>query len=221
MRFAFPVLIGLVGTLILISLGIWQVQRLAWKEAVLAEIDARITDAPVAIPATPDPDVHTYLPVTASGAFTADELHVLVSTKNEGPGFRIITAFETDAGRRIMVDRGFVPSRAKDISRPGRSATIAGNLHWPDEMDSFTPEPSPSENIWFARDVPAMADALKTEPVLMILRESSNAFSEIRPLPVDSRGIPNDHLEYAVTWFGLALVWVLMTGFWLYRRSKG
>lgn len=216
-RMIFPILVGLVGTVILISLGVWQVQRLAWKEAIIAEIDDRIAAAPVALPAAPDPARDRFLPVTASGTITDAEIDVLVSVKGAGPGYRIVSAFDTDDGRRILLDRGFVVDGRKDEPRPAVRATVTGNLHWPDEVDRFTPAPDLGRNIWFARDVPAMAATLGTEPVMIVLRDTSEPDPPATPLPVDTSGIPNDHLEYAGTWFGLAAVWVGMTLFLLWR----
>lgn len=217
-RFILPLIFGIVGTAILASLGTWQVRRLTWKEAILAEIDARIVAAPVALPASPAPETDRFLPVRASGTITQDELHVLVSVKKVGPGYRIISAFETEEGRRILLDRGFVFTPRKDAVRPEVQATITGNLHWPDEIDKYTPDNDIDGNIWFSRDVPTMAKALETEPVLLIARETSENDPSVTPLPVDSAGIPNDHLQYAVTWFGLATVWVIMTLYFMWRQ---
>lgn len=215
-----PLLIGVLGTAVLIALGVWQVQRLAWKEGVLADIEARIAAPPVPLPADPDPEADRYLPVAVTGEIGDEELHVLVSTRAEGPGFRVIAPLTLAEGRRVLLDRGFVRDEAKEAARPTGEARIEGNLHWPDEVDRFTPEPDPGENIWFARDVPAMAEALGTEPVLVVARETSLSAPGLTPLPVDTSGIPNDHLEYAVTWFGLAAVWAAMSVF-LIRRTLG
>lgn len=216
-RMIFPLLIGIVGTAILMALGFWQVQRLDWKLGVLADIEARIVADPVAVPAVPNPDRDRYLPVTATGTITDEEIDVLVSMKGAGAGYRIISAFLTDDGRRLLLDRGFILDERKDEPRPPVRATVTGNLHWPDEVDGYTPDPDLGRNIWFARDVPAMAAALDTEPVMIILRDSSETNPVATPLPVDTTGIPNDHLNYAVTWFGLAAVWVGMTLFLLWR----
>ncbi len=215
-----PLLIGVVGTAVLIALGVWQVQRLAWKEGVLADIEARIAAPPVPLPADPDPEADRYLPVAVTGTIGDEELHVLVSTRAEGAGFRVIAPLATEDGRRALVDRGYVRNEAKEADRPTGAADIVGNLHWPDEVDRFTPEPDRGENIWFARDVPAMAAALGTEPLLVVARETSLSAPGLTPLPVDTSGIPNDHLEYAVTWFGLAVVWAAMSVF-LIRRTLG
>lgn len=220
-RLILPLIFGIVGTAILVSLGTWQLRRMVWKETILAEIDARITDLPVAVPANPDPITDRFLPVTASGVIkgnaTGEELHVLVSVKKVGPGYRIISAFETD-GRRILLDRGFIFTPHKDDVRPEVTATISGNLHWPDEIDSYTPDNDLAKNIWFSRDVATMAKALNAEPVLLIARQTSENDPAVTPLPVDSAGIPNDHLQYVVTWFGLAAVWVIMTLYYLWRQ---
>ncbi|WP_127114234.1 SURF1 family protein [Shimia sediminis] len=219
-RFILPLVFGIVGTAILVSLGNWQVRRMAEKEAFLADIDARIGDQPVAIPSKPAPERDRMLAASVTGTFTADELHFLVSTKQLGAGYRVVSAFETDDGRRIMVDRGFVPIPDKDATRFTGPATVTGNLHWPDERDSYTPENDVDGNIWFARDVPVMAKALRSEPILLIARDMSEKDTGVTPLPLDSSGIPNDHLEYVVTWYGLAIVWMAMTLYYLRRTRK-
>ena len=212
---AFLLIFGVTGAAILVSLGVWQVQRLAWKEALLAEIDARIAAEPGPLPQSPNPVTDRFAPVGVEGTFLPGEVHVLVSVKRVGPGFRIIAPFQTIEGRRILIDRGFVPTEAKNAARDLGVTQVAGNLHWPEETDSFTPEADLSTNTWFARDVAAMAMALDTEPVLLIA--SSQTDPGVTPLPVDTSVIPNDHLEYAITWFSLAAIWVAMTGGFLWR----
>lgn len=218
-RIVIPLIFGLAGAAVLISLGIWQVQRLTWKAGVLAEIEAKIAAAPVALPAKPDPVRDKYLPVIAAGVLSGPELHVLVSRKNIGAGYRVIQPFDMQ-GHRILVDRGFVRLEEKDTPRAQVHVTLTGNLHWPDEVDSYTPEPDRDRNIWFARDVPAMARALKTEPVLLVVRNSSQSDPSVTPLPVDTGAIPNDHLEYAITWFSLAAIWITMTGYFIWRQRR-
>lgn len=221
-RLALPILFGLAGTAVLIWLGLWQLHRLDWKEGILAAIEARIGAAPVALPAVPDEARDEYLAVTAAGEIGQPEILVQSSLKLVGPGFRVIAPFET-AGRRILVDRGFVPDDQRRTPRPPVAAALTGNLHWPDETDSFTPAPDAKTGIWFARDVPALAQALGTEPVLLVVRTTTEDPLAVRPLPVDTAGIPNDHLQYAITWFLLAAVWAAMSLYWvlgLSRRAK-
>lgn len=217
-RLIFPLVLGLGGAAVLVSLGLWQLDRLGQKEAYIAEIDARISAAPVGLPPAPDPASDRFLPVAVAGSYLDGEILVLSGMKGVGAGYRVIAPFQTDAGPRILVDRGFVPEARKGEAHTTGQARIEGNLHWPDESDSYTPEPDRDAGLWFARDVPSMAAALGTEQILLVLARTSQTDTGVTPQPVDTSGIPNDHLEYAVTWFGLALVWLGMTAF-LIRRT--
>ncbi|MEL7013329.1 MAG: SURF1 family protein [Pseudomonadota bacterium] len=207
---------GLAGIAVLVSLGVWQVQRLAWKEAVLAEIDARIAAPPVALPQNAYPEADKYLPVEMTGQFGAGVLRVLVSQKRVGAGYRLITPFEVE-GRSVLVDRGFIRVDQDLPPAPAGQVTVTGNLHWPDDRNSSTPNNDVDGNTWFARDIDQMADLLETEPVLVIARNLSQPSGAVTPLPVDSSAIPNDHLQYAVTWFGLAAIWTAMMLYFVYR----
>lgn len=216
-RLLLPLFFGILGTAVLLWLGFWQVSRLDWKEGVLAEIEARMADAPVAIPALPTEDVDQFLAVTATGQISDQEVHVLASSKKTGAIYRVVSAFTLDDGRRVLLDRGWIKPPAKDIARAPVQATITGNLLWPDERDSYTPENDVAGNIWFARDIDQLSEVLSTEPVLVITRGTDETNPVVTPMPVSSTGIPNDHLQYAVTWFGLALIWVVMTLYYLRR----
>ena len=211
----FLVIFGLAGAGILVSLGVWQVQRLAWKQDLLSNIETRIAADPQRLPSEPDAEVDRYTPVQVDGVFLPGEVHVLVSVKRVGPGFRIIAPFQTNEGRLLLVDRGFVPDDQKDTARSIDPVMITGNLDWPRESDQFTPEPDLAANTWFARDVPQLALALDTEPVLVVARSQTDP--GVTPLPVDTTGIPNDHLQYAITWFSLAVIWIAMTAYFLWR----
>ncbi len=214
-RTLFLLIFSLAGLGVLLWLGTWQVQRLAWKQEILSEIESRIAAEPVPLPQQVSEDEDKYLPVTVSGDMEPGEIHVLVSVKQVGAGYRIIQSFSTE-DRTILVDRGFVPTTAKQTDRLTGPMEVTGNLHWPDEIDGYTPEADIDSNIWFARDVPNLAAALGTEPILLIARSQTDP--GVTPLPVDTAGIPNDHLQYAITWFGLALVWAAMTGYFLWRN---
>lgn len=209
-RYLFPVLLGVIGCAILIWLGVWQLQRMEWKEGLLDNIRAGIEADPVPLPAQIDPSMK-YLPVEVSGITTGDEIHALSSTKEQGGGFQVISGFVTDDGRRIMVDRGFIPQELRHAERPPVRLTIRGNLHWPDEKGSATPDPNLTENIWFARDVPAMAELLDTQPVLVVANFVQGNAQGAEPIPVAVEGIPNNHLSYALQWFMIAAVWAGMT----------
>ena len=213
-------LFGLVGASVLVSLGLWQLDRMQWKAKMLVQIEARIDSAPVAIPAHPNEVRDQYMPVEMTGDILPEEIHILASVQKIGPGYRIISAFELDDGRRVMLDRGFVAIVAKNALRPKVRAKIIGTLHWPDEINGSTPKPDIKAAIWFARDISAMAKTLKTEPVLVVQRYSSEATLVTSPFAVSSSGIPNRHLEYVVTWFGLALVWLGMTAYLILRIRR-
>lgn len=210
---------GLVGMAVLVSLGLWQLQRLAWKEGVLAEIAARIDAAPVSLPNPINRERDRYLPVEVSGRFEGEAARILTSVQGSGPGYRLISPFEV-AGQRILIDRGFLSETMDVPASPEGPVTVTGNLHWPEEVDGFTPAPDVARNIWYARDVDALAAHLGTEPVFVVARSMSALDRPVTPLPVGVEGIANNHLGYAIQWFGLALVWLGMTAFLLWRITR-
>lgn len=213
-RMIAPLLFGLIGTAILLSLGFWQLQRMTWKADILNEIDMRLSEAPVSLPMVPHEIDDKYLQVEVSGTIGGEELHVL--TFGEGtPGFRVVAPMVLDDGRRILVDRGFLPEMEKNKPRTGGDVNAVGALVWPQETDKYVPDPNLDQNIWFARDVPLMAAALNTQEVMIAISRSSNN-EGIVPQRV-SINIANRHLEYVMTWFSLAAIWVGMTGYALWR----
>jgi surfeit locus 1 family protein len=214
-RYAFPVLMGVVGVAILMSLGFWQLRRMEEKRVYLDEIEARIGNAPIALPAVPEEGPHKFQAVVAEGRFTGEYLEVLAGQKGASPGVMVIEAFALPDGRRIMVQRGFVEEEARAVPRPPQEGRVEGNLHWPQDTGSSTPPPDAKTGLWFARDVPAMATKLGTEPVLIVA--SAPTGDAIAPMPVDTSGIPNDHWGYAIQWFLLAATWAGMTLFLLWR----
>ena len=221
-----PLLFGLIGAGILIWLGLWQVQRLAWKEDILTRIESRISGEPAPLPAPgmANPERDRYQPVALTGSLGEDELLVLVSRKRVGAGYLVISALTLEDGRRILLDRGFAPVDARDADRSQSGLVqITGNLHWPDDRTSATPENDSVGNTWFARDIDQMAAQLGTEPLLVIARNMSPPDPGVTPLPVDTSGIPNDHMQYAITWFSLAAIWLIMTAVFLRRQhaTKG
>lgn len=215
-RLFIPLIFGLAGAAVLISLGVWQMQRLAWKQGVLAEIENRIAADPVPIPAAPDPARDKYLPVRVHGTVAQNPIRVLVSRKKIGAGYRLITRLDA-ADRAVLVDLGFVKVDAAVPILPDGPLTITGNLHWPDDRNSSTPENDLQGNLWFARDIDQMAEALSADPILVVARQVSVSNPSVTPLPVDTGSIPNDHLKYAITWFSLAAIWLTMTGYFLWR----
>ena len=221
-RTTITLLLGLLGTAVLVSLGLWQVDRMGQKGEIIAGIEARIHHAPTPIPPAPTPEADRYRPVTVIGRFDGTEVHVLSSIEGTGPGVRVIAAFETDDRRRILVDRGFLPqAAARDRSpAPGPEIAVRGNLDWPRDSDRFTPDPDLDRNLWFAREVAPIAAHLDTEPVMVVLRQTTENRPAITPVPLDSADVRDDHLGYAITWFSLAVVWAGMTAALLWRMRR-
>ena len=211
----FAVVLGLSGVGVLVSLGIWQMHRLAWKEAIIAGAEAMIAADPIALPDTLDPVADRYRAVSVAGAFTGEEADVLTSTREDGPGFLVVAAYQTTDGRRILIDRGYVPETEKTTPRPPRAVAVTGNLNWPDDVTSSTPPYDADRAIWYGRDVAGIAAFLGTDPVLIIAR--SDTGDAVAARPVTTAGFRNDHWEYAITWFSLAAVWLGMTLLLLWR----
>ena len=223
---AAAIIFGLVGTAVLIGLGAWQVERLARKEAIIARLEQRLAADPVALPVSPDPARDAFLRVRVTGRIGGGELHVLTSLIPYGPGFRVIVPLTDASGRVVLADLGYVPEAAKDAGyRPAGPVEVVGALYWPDETDGFTPAPDREANIWFARDLAPMAEALGTEPLLIVAEsyggtpgDSLGGGDWPRPLRLGV-DLTNDHLQYAITWFSLALIWAVMSAL-LVRRER-
>ena len=215
-----PIILGLGGFLVLISLSYWQLQRLNWKQNILTEINQSLDFEPVELSEDLLKKSNQYLPIKTIGEVLGEEVHVLISLKRRGAGYRLISAFNTGK-MKILLDQGFISLEEKDTPRGPRNVHLIGNLYWPDEMDGFTPKPDKSKNIWFARDVDEIAAELKTEPFLVVARSISPDHPTIMTLPVSAERIPNNHLQYAITWFLLALVWLGMTLYFLWRMKIG
>ena len=218
-KILFPLILGVAGCGTLIGLGLWQVERLAWKEDILANIESRLAapPAPVSLDVTEDADEYTT--VIFSGIPTGDELHVLVSGTQAGTGYRVISKVITGVGP-VLVDQGLLPLDAKAEPPLVKAMQITGTLLWPDDRNSSTPDPDLGANIWFARDVEAMSDALQTEPLMVVATSTTPADPRLTPLPVRTANIKNDHLQYAITCFLLALVWAIMTLFLIIRTIR-
>ena len=170
------------------------------------------------LPQAPTEAVDEYRTVRVVGNLLEIPIHVLTSQKPDGPGFRVIQPLMLDTGQRLLVDLGFVGEAHKNDRAFVGVVSVTGSLLWPDETDSFTPAPNLQKNIWFARDLPAMAEALGTDPILIVASATLPALApRLTPVTID---VPNDHFGYAVTWFLLAAVWVMMTGYALWRIKR-
>lgn len=219
-----PSVIAGLGIVIAISLGMWQLQRLAWKADLLSAMAAARTADPVPLAAA---GAVPWTRVAIRGRFLHPrEMHVFAPSRVEGElGVHVVTPFEAE-GATVLVDRGFVPERLRD---PGARAagqvddlmTITGILRPPAERGAFTPADDPARNLWFARDVAAMASASETVnvyPLMVALDQPVPPGGWPKPVAPDA-GIRNPHLGYAITWFSLAAV--LAAVYLAYHAAQG
>jgi surfeit locus 1 family protein len=225
----------LVALVILIGLGAWQLQRMAWKRDVLAQISA--LQAAPAQPAAPvlthlarGQDVNfTRVVLDCPGLGSAPFLQVY-GLKDGQAGVRLVSACRVDAApyASVLVDRGFVAdsiSARPPVDPADQSpVTVTGVLRTPDPATFVTPPNEPDANRWFSRDVAAMAATLtapRPAPVFLMAETSSNpGWAALDPSAVPAE-IPNRHLEYAVTWFGLAGALIGVYAALLWKRRKG
>ena len=215
----FFVLFGVVGVGILLKLGFWQLDRLEWKTTLLAEIDSRMSQDPVALEGRTPLPRDNFKRVLFKGELSGPTAHVLTSERNLGPGYKVIAAVSS-ADHKLMVDLGFVTvgekSAFEEMSGP---VEIVGNVYFPNEVDpAYTPEPDFEGNIFFARELDVMPDYLGTKPALIVATSITPPLGTL-PLRV-AHNLPNDHLQYAITWFLLAVVWSAMTIYALIRTPS-
>lgn len=221
-----PAVATLLVVVILCALGVWQVERLAWKEDLIARVNARLTAAPIAAPSPPDwPHLDLaaaeYTPVTVAGTFLNDlEAHVIYTLTEPkgrlgGVGFMVMTPLRTDAGWIVYVNRGFVPREKIDpVTRSGGQIAgqtkVVGLLRRPAGRSWVGPADKAARNEWFSRDpaLYAAAAGLPRGDVAPYIIDA--AFDPALPggLPQGGETVvsfPNNHLGYAITWFGLAV----------------
>ena len=217
-RMIIPALFGLAGCAVLVSLGLWQLDRADQKARLIAEMEARIFEPPQPLPMAVS-EADRYLPVEVSGRFLPDHVFALSARRTEGPGFHLLQAFEAADGRRIIVERGFLPEAARGAPAlvSTEAAQLAGNLHWPRDINRHTPAYDAGRNLAFGRDLPELARLLGAEEILVVLRQADPAHPVIQPVPVYNVSIPDPHLGYAIQWFLMALAWAGMTVFFLWR----
>jgi surfeit locus 1 family protein len=220
-----------IAFVILAALGTWQLQRLAWKRDLLARI--------AALQAAPARPIEPVLERIAAGA-DADFMRVtatcrglgsapfleLYSIRDGQAGSRLISACRVASGRyaTVLVDRGFVGDTVS--ARPAvipsdAPITVTGVLRKPEPGNAFSPPNRPER--WYVRDIPAMAAALKAAdpaPLFLMAETSSNPeWKALVPAPIPT-DIPNRHLEYALTWYGLAGALLGVYAAMLFRRRK-
>lgn len=219
-RLIWPGVATLVGVVLLCALGTWQLQRLAWKEGLVADIAARAHGAPVSIAVVEERaargDDVEYTRVAVDGAFANDrEIHLYALDESGGPGFHVITPLRLADGTIVLVNRGFVPNDLKDPARRGAgqlsgTVSVTGLVRHGDRQGTFIPANDVTRNIWYWRDMDAMAGAAAGADASRVHRFVIDAEAEPAPPGGWPRGgvtrleLPNRHLEYALTWYGLA-----------------
>lgn len=197
------------------ALGIWQVQRLAWKTALIERVETRIHADPVDAPPPAtviSRDEHEYLRVKVSGRFRHDLETPVMSVSDLGPGWWIMTPLETDAGYTVLVNRGFVPLEMKDpTSRPQaqEQASVVGLLRLDEGHKGFMRENDPAANNWYARQVKAILEArgvtgLSTDYFIDAQQIEGVAADSWPRMGMTVVKFTKNHAVYALTWFGLA-----------------
>ena len=209
-RLIFPILLGLAGCAVLAGLGIWQLQRLEWKQAYLAELEAAAAATPGPLPETVT-STDAYRAVEVSGTVGQGALRFVHAATDEG------LVVPLDLGdRTIMADLGLIPAgQVPDLA--GTGIALTGNLAFPEGSGPLRLDQA---NGWNARNLAAMAETLGTAPVLVVARTLSPDVPGVAPLPISTDTVPNNHLGYAIQWFALAGVWAAMSLYLIHRVRR-
>lgn len=206
------------ATLVFIALGIWQVERLSWKEALIARVDARIHATPIPAPAASDwqnitAENYEYTHVTVTGTFEKSKETLVFASTDYGPGYWVLTPLKSDTIGTVLINRGFIPLDKKDpATRPESQAageqTVTGLLRISEPKGTLLRSNQPTENRWYSRDVQAIATNKGLNAVAPYFIDA-DAAPNSKALPIGGLtqvSFPNNHLQYALTWFGMAIM---------------
>lgn len=224
----------LVVTAVLCALGFWQLERLAWKQALIAKVAQRLKSAEIPLAAAETrfaagEDIE-YLPVQVSGTFD-HTLELYFFTSMATPGWNVFTPLRLSNGRTLLVNRGFVPADRRDRatrpdSLPAGVQQISGLARQApaQKPNSFVPDNEPQNRSFFWKSIGEMALAAQLEPdALVPFFVDAGPSPQPNALPAGGTTIisfPNNHLGYAFTWFGLAATCLGVGGFfWFSRRA--
>jgi len=205
--------------IVLLQLGNWQVRRLAWKQDLIARIDARVHAPPVPTPGREDwPAItrasHEYLRVALHGRFLPQHTALVQATTALGAGYWVLTPLQQDDATLVWVNRGFVPPKWQDDGADHNSVPLTGLLRLTEPNGAFLRSNAPEANRWHSRDIAALTAARKlpageTAPYFVDVEvdaEANNPADHSTPTPgLTVIGFANNHLVYALTWYGLAL----------------
>lgn len=228
---------ALIGLAVLVSLGHWQSRRAVWKEQLIAQLDRRLGAAPVALPSPAQWPEQTqaadeFTRVRFEAAFLPGQ-EALVFTSGsglrpdvKGVGYWVMAPARLPSGEMIIVNRGFVPEERRDpgsrAEPPAEPVEISGVLRWPEPPGPFTPSPRPADNLWFARDIPAIAAAKGwgTVAPFYVDQDGPPAAGGLPKVGPIAPRLPNNHRQYAWTWYGLALVLAAVCAAAAWRRNR-
>ncbi|WP_158668288.1 SURF1 family protein [Bradyrhizobium guangdongense] len=228
--------LSLIAFAILVALGVWQIERRAWKLALIDRVEQRVhaPARPVPSPAS-WPAISAasdeYRHVSVSGRFLHDRETLVQAVTEEGPGYWVLTPLKRDDGTLVLINRGFVPSERRDAStrrdgNPDGEVEIAGLLRMTEPKGGFLRDNVPRHNRWYSRDVAAIAAARGLHDVAPFFVDA-DAGSQIAGGPIGGLTVirfPNNHLIYALTWFALAFMLAgrlfVTFGGGLFRRKR-
>jgi surfeit locus 1 family protein len=227
--------LGLAG---LVGLGLWQLQRLAWKEALIAQVAERAAAPPVDAPPPADwaslaPADYEYRHVRVTGVYDFPRQILVFRALDHprgrfgGPGYLVLTPLRLADGADVVVNRGFIPFDQRDrFAEPNERASgpvvVSGLMRSGEPRNWFTPPDDPARGQWFTRDPGAIAAALKL-PRAAPFTIDADAPASLGELPQGGETIlafPNNHLAYAFTWFGMALALAGVSGAYAVTRAR-
>lgn len=197
----------------LVALGAWQVQRLAWKRALIAQVDARLAAAPVPAPADAGPD-DAYRRVAVVGRYRPGRDTLVQASTIRGPGWWVLTPFDSASAGTILINRGYVPTRAAP-QPPAGTIRVTGLLRLTEPGGGFLRSNDPAADRWYSRDVAAIAakrGLVRIAPYFIDAAETAPG-GPIGGLTIVS--FPNNHLVYAITWFVLAAMAAAGFVYWM------
>lgn len=216
------------GLGILMWIGFWQLERLEWKTALLAKIETNMAMTPIPLAGLAGLEENEFRRVCASGQFLHEQELYLFSTNLTGAGgYHVYTPLIIADGKALLVNRGWVPNPRKDPATrlagqlPGVQM-VCGVLRLDGKKRRFAPENDPAKGVWFYRDREAMGRAAGLEgPVVAVIDANQTPNPGGYPVGGQTRvNIPNNHLGYAITWFGLALALAGVFAVFLISQQK-
>ena len=221
-------LVTVVALAILVALGVWQVHRLHWKLGLIAQVNRNLTLPPVSLDtALAMGRGADYRHVALTGHFEhAKEAYIYAVAEGGTPVYHVVTPFVTDRGRVLLIDRGIVPEALRDPARRAAgqiegARRVVGVWRTPDAPGLFTPPPDAAHRIWYSRDVKAIAAADHVRLAAPVMVEA-DAAPNPGGWPKGGQTVVtfrNEHLQYAITWFGLAAA--LLGVYIAFHVSKG